>query len=91
MKETKQIAAARKSCAGDLQAIENESIRNRALEALATFQSLTPDALRQKIGLGQQTRFELDPENPGGFVRISPDGSRICGVMNGRTFVPADI
>jgi hypothetical protein len=86
-----QVAAALKRCAGDLQAIEDESIRYRALDALAAFQNLTPESLRQKIGLDQQVRFEPDPENPGGFVRISPDGTRTRGVMDGRTFVPSDI
>jgi len=83
-----QVAAALKRCAGDLQAIEDESIRYRALDALAAMQTLTPESLRQKIGLDQQIRLEPDPENPGGYVQISPSGSRIRGVMDGRTFVP---
>jgi hypothetical protein len=83
-----QVAAALKRCSGDLQAIEDESIRSKALTALAAMQTLSPESLRQRIGLDQQTRFEPDPENPGGFVQISPDGSRFRGVMEGRTFVP---
>lgn len=41
---------------------------------------------RQTIGLDQQIRFEPDPGNAGGFIRITLDGAR--GVMEGRTFIP---
>lgn len=83
-----QVAAALKRCAGDIQSIEDESIRMRTLNALAAFQTRSPESHRHRIGLDQQTRFEPDPENPGGFVQINPDGTRIRGVMEGRTFVP---
>jgi hypothetical protein len=83
-----QVAAALKRCAGDLGSIEDETIRRKVLDALAVFQTQVPDLLRKKIGLDQQTLFEPDPENPGGIIRTSPDGTRIRGVMDGRTFVP---
>lgn len=85
-----QIASALKRCAGDLQAIEDESIRRQTLDALVALRFLSPEVLRQKIGLDQQTRFEPDPDHPGEFVRISPDGVRARGVMDGRTFVPVE-
>lgn len=85
-----QVAAALKRCAGDIQAIDDESIRGKVLDALAAMQNRTPESLRQKIGLDQQTLVEPDPENPGGFIRITPDGIRTRGVMKGRAFVPAD-
>lgn len=83
-----QVAAALKRCAGDLDTLEDEPMRRKVLDALAVFQAQSPDLLRQKIGIDQQTLFETDPENPGGIIRISPDGTRIRGVMDGRTFVP---
>ncbi|MEO8616425.1 MAG: hypothetical protein ABI600_14875 [Luteolibacter sp.] len=83
-----QVASALKRSSGDLQAIEDESIRRKVLEALAAFQVQSPDALRQKIGIDQQTLFEPDPENPEGIIRITPDGTKTRGVMDGRTFVP---
>jgi hypothetical protein len=83
-----QVANALKRCGGDLGAIEDPSLRSRALHALAAFQAVAPDALRRDIGLDQQTRFEPDPENPGGLIRIASDGTRTRGVMDGRTFVP---
>lgn len=85
-----QVAAALKRSGGDLQALDDESIRSKVLEALAVFQAQAPESLRQKIGLDQQFRFEPDPENAGGFIRISPEGTRTRGVMDGRTFVPSD-
>lgn len=85
-----QVASALKRCAGDMQTIENESIQSKALNALAALQTQTPGSLRQKIGLDQQTLFEPDPETPGGFIRITPDGKRTRGVMEGRMFVPTD-
>ncbi len=85
-----QVAAALKRCAGDIQAIDDESIRGKVLSALAAMQSQKPESLRQKIGLDQQTLFEPDPENPGGMIRVTPDGVRTQGVMNGRVFVPSD-
>lgn len=83
-----QVASALKRCAGDIREIEDESIRDLVVEALATFQTQSPESLRQKIGLDQQIRFEPDPENAGGFIRIAPDGVRTRGVMEGRRFVP---
>jgi len=83
-----QVAAALKRCAGDLDTLEDETMRRKVLDALAVFQTQAPDLLRKKIGLDQQTLFEPDPENPGGIIRTSPDGTRIRGVMDGRTFVP---
>jgi len=83
-----QVAAALKRCAGDLDTLEDETMRRKVLDALAVFQTQAPDLLRKKIGLDQQTLFEPDPENPGGIIRISPDGTRIRGVMDRRTFVP---
>jgi hypothetical protein len=86
-----QVAAALKRCAGDLQALEDESLRAKSLNALAALQTLSPAELREKIGLDLQTLFEPDPENPGGFIRITPDGTRTRGVMNGRVFVPSSL
>lgn len=86
-----QIASALKRCAGDMQAIEGDSIRNKALSALATFRTQAPESLLQKIGLDQQTLFEPDLETPGGFIRITPDGKRTRGVMDGRMFVPTGL
>lgn len=83
-----QVAAALKRCAGDLQSIEDESIRGKVLDALAAMQTLTPESLRQKISLDHQTLFEPDPETPGCFIRVTPDGIRTPGVMDGRMFVP---
>ncbi len=57
------------------------------MDALAAMQTQNPESLRQKIGIDQQTRFEPDPETPGGFIRITPDGVRTQGLMNGRVFV----
>lgn len=86
-----QVAAALKRCAGNLHDIEDESIRSKVLDALAALQTQSPESLRQKIGLDHQTLFEPDPETPGGFIRITPDGIRTRGVMNGRVFVPAGL
>jgi len=86
-----QVAAALKRCAGDIHAIEDESIRGKVLDALAALQAQTPESLRQKMGLDQQTLFETDPETPGGFIRITPDGVHTHGVMNGRVFVPVGL
>ena len=83
-----QIAAALKRCAGNLDALEDESMRRKVLDALAVFQARAPDSLRQQIGLDQQILFEPDPEISGGLIRITPNGTRTRGVMNGRTFVP---
>lgn len=85
------VAVALKRCAGDLEAIEDPALRRKVLDALASFQSEAPEARRQKIGLDRQTRFEPDPDRPGGMVRITPDGSRARGTMKGRTFIPIDL
>jgi len=59
-----QVAAALKRCAGDLEALEDEAMRCKVLDAMAVFRTQSPDSLRQKIGLDQQILFEPDPENP---------------------------
>ena len=52
----------------------------------AAFMALTSPQRRERIGIDRQVRFEPDPENPGGFIRISPDGVRTRGMVEGRTF-----
>lgn len=32
--------------------------------------------------------YGADPERPGGFVRVEPDGTRTRGRMAGRVFIP---
>lgn len=83
-----QVAAALKRCGGDLSVLEYEALRCKVLEALAMFHVQSPESLRQRIGLDAQVLFEPDSENPGGLIRIGPDGAKTRGVMNGRTFVP---
>lgn len=85
-----QIAAALKRCAGDVRAIEDDAIRGKVLDALAAMETRIPESLRREIGLDRQTLFEPDAQNPGGFVRITPDGVRTRGAMDGRVFVPID-
>jgi hypothetical protein len=84
------LAAALKRSAGDPEAIEDPALRRKVLDAFASVHAETPEALRQKIGLDRQTRFEPDPEHPGGMIRTAPDGTRERGTMKGRTFVPSD-
>ena len=83
------VAAALKRCAGDLTAIEDESVRRRVLEALEAVRTMPPGEIRKLIGLDKVPAFESDPQNPDGIVRVSPDGTRTRGTMNGREFVPA--
>ena len=83
------VASALKRCAGDLNAIEDDSMRRRVIEALDALREQPVAKLRELIGIPGQTLFESDPKNPGGILRISPDGTRTRGTMKGRTFIPA--
>ena len=84
-----QVAAALKQCGGDLDAAEDPELRRRVLEALAAVTAHSPEVLREKIGLSKKTRFVPDPERQDGLIRVSPAGTRVRGMMEGRVFVPA--
>ena len=83
------VAAALKRCAGEVNAIEDEGVRRRVLEALEALRTMPPGDIRQLLGLDKMPALEPDPQNPGGIVRVSSDGMRTRGTMKGRTFVPA--
>jgi hypothetical protein len=54
-----QVAAALKRCAGDLDTLEDATMRHKVLDALAVFQTQAPDLLRKKIGLDQHVSGDL--------------------------------
>lgn len=83
------VAAALKRCAGDLNAIEDGSMRQRAFDALEALRTKPPGEIRNLIGLTKNPAFEPDPENPDSIIRVNPDGTRTHGTMKGRKFVPA--
>lgn len=73
---------------GRLDEIEDSQLKRQVLAAFESFLHLPPEKKRSLIGLDKQVRFEPDPDAPGGFVRISANGHRTRGRMNGRHFVP---
>lgn len=85
-----QVATALKRTGGDIGALEDPAMRQRALAAIEAvhdqthFQKTSANLL--KAG---GTRYETDPANPRGIVQVQPDGSRVRGSFVGRTFVPA--
>lgn len=84
------IAAALKRSAGDVDAIQDEAVRQRVLDALAALrEGKHYDATRRYlVGLGKPL-FEADPDVPEGVIRVSADGTRVKGRMAGKEFVPA--
>ena len=83
------VAAALKRCAGDLDASEDESMRQRVLDALEALRAKPPGEIRKLIGLDKNPTFEPDPNNSDGIIRVAPDGTRTHGTMKARAFVPA--
>ena len=75
---------------GRLDEIEDSQLKRQVLAAFERFHHLPPEKKRSLIGLDKQVRFEPAPDTPGGFVRISPDGRRTRGRMDGRRFVPIE-
>lgn len=82
------IINALKSSEGQLDRLTDSSLRQQVRAAFATFHQRSAAEKRALIGLNQQTRFEPDPTREGYFIRITPDGHRTPGRMQGRTFVP---
>ena len=83
------VAAALKTSGGNLAAIEDETMRERVMQALGSFRSLSSAEKRSAISLGTKDTYEPDPDVPGEFIRVSPDGTRTRGRLKGRTFIPA--
>jgi hypothetical protein len=82
------VVAALKKSEGHLHAIPDESMRQRVLEAMKAFRTLSFEEKRSAIGLDQKDLYEPDPEEAGAFIRVSPDGSRTRGRIQARKFVP---
>ena len=84
------VAAALKRCAGDLNAIEDEGVRRRVLDALEALRDGKhfDETRRHLFSLGQPL-FEADPSAPEGIIQISADGTRVKGRMVGKQFVPS--
>ncbi|MBI4657390.1 MAG: hypothetical protein HY735_00850 [Verrucomicrobia bacterium] len=83
------VAAALKLSVGDIDAIQDESIRRRVIEALEALRTKQPGEIRKLIGLDKNPAFEPDPNNPDGIIRVDPDGTRTRGTLKRRTFVPS--
>jgi len=83
------VTAALKRCAGDLSAVEDESMRRRALEALEAVRSQShyAEATRALFAKGEPLS-EADPNDPSVIVKVWPDGTRVRGRLVGREFVP---
>ena len=61
-----------------------------ALNILASLRKAMPyDAIREGLRASNQVLYELDPEIPGGLIRVSPDGTRTRGRMVDRAFIDA--
>ena len=87
---TTPVVTALKVSNGNLDLIEDLDLRRQVNAAFEAFQRSSAEQKRSRIGLEAQTRFEPDPETKGGVIRITPDGQRTRGRMNGRVFVPAE-
>lgn len=86
-----QVATALKRAGGDLTAVEDPALRERALAAIAAAHEQThfekaSAALLQAGG----PRYETDPANPEVIIQVQPDGSRVSGRFVGRVFSPSD-
>lgn len=81
-------ATALKQSAGCPASLEDASLREQILAALGDFRELPVDEKRARLGLGSRLRFEPDPANSNGVIRIAADGTRTHGTLHGRTFTP---
>ena len=82
------VVALIKRFGGDPQAVMDPELPQKVRAAFDTFTSLDASAKRALIGLDQKVLFEPDPDSPAGMIRITPDGLRTRGRMEGRQFVP---
>lgn len=82
------IAALKKS-GGDLSTVKDEQERARILAVLDAFHRTPRKALRDQMQLASTIIIEPDPEKPGSFIRIQPDGTQERGTLKGRQFIPA--
>ena len=83
------VAAALKSCAGDLNAIEDESMRQRVLDVLEALHAKPTGERRNLIGLDKKPLFEPDASNPDSIIRVDPDGACTRGTTKACTSVPS--
>ncbi len=74
---------------GRLDEIEDPQLKSQVLAAFESFLHLSPEKKRSLMDLDKQVRFEPDPDKPGSLIRITPDGQRTEGRMEGRLFLPA--
>ncbi len=88
-KMTVPVVNALKRTQGNLELIEDPELKQQVMAAFQAFRQLAAQDKLAQLGLGQQVRFEPDPQVPGGVIRITPDGQREVGTMKGRAFVPA--
>jgi hypothetical protein len=88
--ETQLSAAASialKASGGDLSRVADDGLRESIRRAMDAFDALPRQLARQQLGIDQQARFEPNPQKPGTFVRISPDGSLAVGTLEMGRFV----
>jgi hypothetical protein len=82
------IAALKKS-GGDIGKLDDEQEKARVLAILEAFHRTPREALGEKLQLPSKSVIEPDPEKPGGFIRIQPDGTVEHGLLKDRRFIPA--
>lgn len=85
---TAPVVQVLKRTQGRLDEIEDPQIKSQVLAAFESFHHQSPEKKRSLMGLDKQVRFEPDPDKPGSLIRITPDGQRRKGRMEGRRFVP---
>ena len=81
------VIAALKKSGGDLSTLEDEDTRLLVLQTLEVFRNAPRHDIAAQLNLSSKVRYEPDPENPGQFLRIHPDGTREKGSLKGRTFI----
>lgn len=81
------VIAALKKSGGDLSTLADEETRSLVLQTLEAFRTAPRQDVAAQLNLSSQVRYEPDPEAPGQFLRIHPDGTHEKGSLKGRTFV----
>lgn len=86
---TTAVVNSLKTSEGQLENIADPATKAEVLAILERFRTLPRTELRDELQLAAKTHYEPDPENPGGLIRIEPNGTRTHGSLNGREFIPS--